>query len=304
MRSRRGATTLCGILPVDKPAGLTSHDVVQRVRSATGERRVGHAGTLDPAATGLLVVLVGPATRLARFVQAGAKTYDALVAFGVETDTADADGEPVRTADVPDEVLDPAFASRTIASLVGSGTQVPPAHSAVKVRGRKAYDLARAGEDPGLAPRPVTIESADLVAVESVPGPAWRVSLRVSKGTYVRSIARDLGPAAGTVSHLASLRRTASGTLTLADAHPLEAVAESEDAAALFVPASRAMGLATLQVDDETARRVADGRALPLPADGLPGPFVALIRDARTVAVYAAGEDGLVPEVVIPGGCP
>ena len=220
--ARRGATDLSGILAIDKPAGMTSHDVVDRVRRVTGERRVGHAGTLDPMATGLLVVLVGPATRLAPYLTAAEKTYDARIVFGAETDTDDAEGRVTATAPVPDEVGDPFFAAGTVASLVGTHEQVPPAFSAIKRGGVTAYEAARKGEALELEPRTIEVDRRRLLGVECVGEYAWDVEFAVSKGTYIRALARDLGRALDTAAHLGALRRTRSGTLALAQAHTLE----------------------------------------------------------------------------------
>jgi tRNA pseudouridine55 synthase len=298
MRATRGATGLCGILPVDKPAGMTSHDVVAAVRRLTGERRIGHAGTLDPAATGLLVVLVGPATRLSRYLLTERKSYRATVAFGSETDTHDADGEVVATAEVPSSVRDVAHARTCVASLVGRHMQVPPAHSALKVGGRKAYELARAGRQPQLAAREVEVSSASLVDVDR-DIPAWVLDLTVSKGTYVRALARDLGRSQGSVAHLADLRRTSSGRLTVDEAVPL-ADLTTESIAGAFVDSVYAMGLPPIHVDPSTMASVSDGR--PFEATGA-HDRVAVVGDDRLIAVYVRHSDSFVPEVVLPGGC-
>ena len=173
---------------------MTSHDVVNRVRRITGERRVGHAGTLDPMATGVLVVLVGPATRLAPYLTSAEKTYEARIAFGAETDTDDAEGRVTLTAAVPDEVCDPFAAAAMVASLVGVHEQIPPAYSAIKRGGVVAYEAARKGEALELEPRTVEVASAELLGVQVDP-PAWDVAFAVSKGTYIRALARDLGRA-------------------------------------------------------------------------------------------------------------
>lgn len=210
---RRGQSGINCLLAVDKPVGPSSHDVVGRVRRALGERRVGHAGTLDPAASGVLVVGVGQGTRLMGMLTLDEKAYEARIAFGAETTTDDAEGEVTRTAPVASELFDEAFAAQEVARLVGEIDQVPPAFSAISVDGRRAYDRARSGEQVELAPRRVTIREARLLAVETNEACVWNVYLRVSKGTYVRSIARDLGRALGSAAHLVGLRRVSSGPI-------------------------------------------------------------------------------------------
>ncbi|HEY5506633.1 MAG TPA: tRNA pseudouridine(55) synthase TruB, partial [Coriobacteriia bacterium] len=219
--SRRGATSLVGILPLDKPAGLTSHDVVARVRRSTGEGRVGHAGTLDPMATGLLVVLIGAYARLAPYLTSASKCYEATIAFGAETDTDDAEGAVTRRAAVPAELLDPGHARVVLSGFLGSSMQTPPAYSAIKVGGRTAHREARAGSAMELEPRPVEVLAAELLATDA-DAASWNVAFDVSKGTYIRALARDIGRACGSAAHLSALRRTTSGRLTLADSHTLE----------------------------------------------------------------------------------
>jgi len=307
--ARRGASGLAGILPIDKPAGMTSHDVVAVVRRATGEGRVGHAGTLDPMATGLLVVLVGPATRLAPYLTAQRKTYEARVVFGMQTDTDDAEGQTTETSPVPAEVLDPAYARRVLGEWVGTREQMPPAYSAVKLAGRKAYEIARAGGDPELSPRTVELHAAELLRTDAGPPPAWHVSLTVSKGFYVRSFARDLGRALGTVAHLGELRRTGSGRLTLADAHELAQVTAATPAeiASLFADPIAALGLPGTNVDEHTAAAVANGAAIPLsaiPPELAEEASLAIASCGTLLGIYEPAEDGTSyrAAVVIPGG--
>jgi tRNA pseudouridine55 synthase len=304
-----GADTasVCGILPLDKPAGPTSHDIVQDVRSAAGIRRVGHAGTLDPAATGLLVILVGAATRLARFVAAADKEYVADIAFGTETDTCDAEGETVATAPVPPALTDRLHAAGIATALVGDHEQVPPSFAAVKRGGEKAYEAARAGRPVELEPRPYRVTSADLEAVEAGPPVMWRIRLTVSKGTYVRAIARDLGRSLGTTAHLSALRRTRSGTIDLSRACTVADVREAGAARIerLCVPALQALGLPVVDLSETQQRDVGHGKPLPrAAADVDDGELVSLAADGRLLAVYAAEASRLAPEVVVAGGCP
>lgn len=306
MSARRGATDLSGILAVDKPSGMTSHDVVDLVRRATGERRVGHAGTLDPAATGLLVVLVGPATRLAPYLSAAEKSYEARIAFGAETDTDDAEGQITLTAPVPDEVTDPFYASATVAALVGAHEQVPPAFSAIKRAGRTAHEVARRGGEVKLEPRAIEVTAARLVGIEVEPVLSWDVEVTVSKGTYVRALARDLGRALDSAAHLAALRRTRSGPLDVGRAHSLEEIAETPDVVSFFTDPAAALGLPVIAVDEAAAARVATGAALDASAhaaDALePGASATIVRDGVVLAVYVRAVDVLKAQTVIPGG--
>jgi tRNA pseudouridine55 synthase len=199
-----------GVLLVDKPAGPTSHDVVERVRRALGERRVGHTGTLDPFATGLLALCVGRATRLARFLSAGDKVYLASVRLGFATTTDDLTGEPLS----PASPARPARAAleAALASLVGTFDQLPPAFSARHVGGRRSHELARRGETVARTATPVTVHSLRLLSHEDE---VVRLEVRCSPGTYVRALARDLGERLGTGGHLVALRRTRSGPFDL-----------------------------------------------------------------------------------------
>lgn len=307
--------TTCGIILIDKPSGMTSHDVVVRVRRATGVKRVGHGGTLDPMATGLLVVMVGPAVRLTRLLQEGEKHYEASVTFGARTDTADAEGRVVESQAVPDVLADPPRAHEIVASLVGSRLQRPPAYSAVKVEGRKAYELARAGHEPDLEPRRIEVLAAELVAVRRVEGSVvWDVDLTVSKGTYIRALAEDLGTAGGTVAHLSSLRRTRCARLSITEARTLEEIEEDASSGTLphevFTPVAWALPTAHARVETALVGRIANGNAIsaadvePLDDIDARGPLVSLLDDGeRLLAVYRATGESLTPEVVLPGGC-
>ena len=226
--ARRKPSQLNCLIAVDKPVGCTSHDVVARVRRAVGERRVGHAGTLDPLASGVMVVGIGQATRLLGRITQDTKSYIADIAFGAETNTDDAEGEVVRTAPVGDAVRDTASASELLTSMLGDQMQVPPAFSAISVDGVRSYRRARAGEEVELPARPVHVFAADLIAVSDIDGaPVWTVAFTVSKGTYIRALARDIGRASGSAAHIASLRRTASGIVTLSGCVALDALSPS-----------------------------------------------------------------------------
>jgi tRNA pseudouridine55 synthase len=223
VKIKRGATDLCGVIAVDKPCGMTSHDVVDHLRRITGEGRVGHAGTLDPAATGLLLVCVGPATRLSDALMAGDKTYEARVVFGTATDTDDAEGAVIAAAPLPAELASADFARAVLAGFIGEQEQMPPRFSAIKKGGKKAYELARAGKPVELEPRRITIHALRLVEVGAGH---WDFEARVSKGTYLRSLARDIGEAVGSRAHLGALRRTRSGAVSVEQAHTLTKLEE------------------------------------------------------------------------------
>jgi tRNA pseudouridine55 synthase len=303
----RPTAVSAGILPVDKPAGITSHDVVAHVRRALGVKRVGHAGTLDPMATGLLVVLVGTATRLARYVEAGRKTYQARVVFGASTDTDDAEGAVTATADVAARLTDPAYAAIAVASLVGEIEQVPPAYAAIKVDGRRAYDLARKGELVELAARAITVYSARLEAVSAGPPVTWDLTVVASKGTYVRSLARDLGVAHETLAHLGALRRTAIGDLDVGDASALDDVIEagSSGLPRLLVDPLSALGVPAMALSADEAAAVSHGSALSIDDDALTatvlpeGGPVALVSEDRLMAMYVRQGARLRPEAVL-----
>ena len=234
---RRGDSGINCLLAIDKPLGLSSHDVVGRVRRALGERRVGHAGTLDPAASGVLVIGVGQGTRLLGMLTLDEKTYVARIKFGYETSTDDAEGEVTVVCDVPDRLRDEETARKIVSDLIGEQDQVPPAYSAISVNGRRSYERARSGEQVILEPRHVRIIDAQLLnlELEHDGSVVWEVYLHVSKGTYVRSIARDLGRSQGSAAHLVSLRRSASGWIGLERCLSLE---ELEASGPAVVPSS------------------------------------------------------------------
>lgn len=297
-RSRRGATGIRGVLLVDKPSGMTSHDVVSVVRRITGERRVGHAGTLDPMATGLLVVLVGPYTRLEPHLSTTNKTYIARITFGTETDTDDTEGEVINKRLVPPGVFDPQFASDLLVRFVGSSLQQPPQYSALKVGGRTAHRVARAGGSLELAPREIVVHEASLIDCDA-DNAWWSVRFSVSKGTYVRALARDIGRAAGSCAHLSALRRTASGVASVADAVSLSELEATGDVTAYFRDPVEMLGLPTTigPVDD-----VAHGRPFSLgdPSVRIGDGPVAVLDDDGLSAIYSVSGDRATPLVVFP----
>lgn len=272
-----------GLVVVDKPTGWTSHDVVGKLRRVYGIKRVGHAGTLDPDATGVLLVGVGRVTRLLRFLQVAGKTYRATVAFGVATDTLDAAGSVIEQA--PMSCTEDDLAA-VLPRFIGDIDQVPPMVSALKVGGRKLYELARAGKTIELAPRRVHIESIEVL--EFLPGayPVATLEVRCGSGTYIRSLAADLGAALGGLAHLHTLRRLRVGRFTLDDARPIEAI-EADPAAALRSPAAALGHLPRLEVDAEVARGVSHGVVFPISAirDHAPGDSLATLDPDAAVAL-------------------
>ncbi len=231
--------SISGVLVVDKPVGLTSHEVVQIIRRGTYIRRAGHTGTLDPRASGVLVVLLGPAVRLSEYVSASDKRYQAVILLGKTTDTYDADGRVLTTNPV-DNITEAQF-EETLQQFVGEIEQVPPPYSAIKIKGRKAYEMAREGEEFDLQPRKINVYSLELL--EWAP-PEAVVDVYCSSGTYIRSLANDLGKMLGCGAHLVGLRRTKSGRFTLRDAVPLRKLRESFDDGSWYqyvIPAAEAL---------------------------------------------------------------
>ncbi|MEG0015712.1 MAG: tRNA pseudouridine(55) synthase TruB [Gordonibacter sp.] len=262
---KRGTSGLSLIVGVNKPAGMSSHDVVNVCRRIFGERRVGHTGTLDPMATGVLPICVGPATRLDAYLVGHEKRYRVRIAFGASTTTDDAEGEVTRTGDVPVRVMDPAFATSFVAGLVGARKQLPPAYSAIKVGGKKAYEAARQGTIIDLAPRDIEVYEARLLGVSEGDAegerPFWDVEFRVSKGTYIRALARDAGVAVGCPAHVAALERTELGLLQLEECLTLEALEQEKERAAL--DPVRLLGVRFAYADSAQAAAVGNGNALP-----------------------------------------
>ncbi len=270
-----------GLLVVDKPGGMTSHDVVARVRRALGTRKVGHAGTLDPMATGVLLLGVGRATRLLGHLTLTEKAYDATVRLGVATTTDDAEGEVVATA--PADALEPARVAAALEEQVGEILQVPTAVSAIKVDGRRAYQRVRDGEQVELAARPVTVHALQ-VREQRVAGECLDVDVEVrcSSGTYVRAIARDVGRALGVGGHLTALRRTSVGPFGLDVACALDDVAPER---LLGMEQAVAAAFATYVLDEEQAVDVGFGRKLTTDL-GAAGPVALLAPDGRFLALY------------------
>jgi tRNA pseudouridine55 synthase len=250
-----------GVFVIDKPVGLTSHDVVQIVRRGTGIRRAGHTGTLDPRASGVLVVLLGPAVRLSEFVSASDKSYQATIRLGSRTETYDAETEP--TDEMPVNVTEEEFRD-LIKGYEGEIEQVPPPYSAVKVDGKKAYEMARKGEEVELEPRMINVYHLDLL--EWAP-PEVVIDVKCSSGTYVRSLANDIGEALGIGAHLVGLRRTSSGQFTLRDSISLRRLREAFETgtwAQHLIPASEALNdWYTIELNAELLEKVRNGHRIP-----------------------------------------
>jgi tRNA pseudouridine55 synthase len=283
-----------GLAVVDKPSGWTSHDVVAKLRGVLGTRKVGHAGTLDPSATGVLLVGVGRVTRLLRFLTALPKTYEGDIVLGVETTTLDADGEVTATYDMGYVTLE--AAREAAGSLTGDILQVPPMVSALKVGGKRLHELARQGVEVERDARPVTVYRFDLEELPGEPG-VLRAEVQCSSGTYVRSLAADLGAALGGGAHLRNLRRTAIGSFSVEQAGTIEEP--------VLVSAAEALrDYEAVTVDGEVARLVGHGRVLERDQLGVAGdgPWPILDAEGRLLAVYEpARGSGVKPAVVLAG---
>jgi len=293
-----------GFLVIDKPAGLTSHDVVQRVRRIAKQRRVGHLGTLDPLATGVLPIALGEATKLSQLLTHGAKSYRGKLELGVETTTYDREGEVVSKREGP--WPERSVVEKSLAKFQGEIDQVPPPYSAVKQGGQAAYRRARRGEEVVLEPRRVTISRCELTHYDP---PYLALEVDCSAGTYLRSMAHDLGAALGTGAHLCELCRTRSGPFTLDQAITLDALEElGPNAESRVIPMLAATGLPTFEVDARVVRRVRNGVQLGrqelkgAPTEGVlqlahAGKLVALVEAQRgipelaTVRVFVSGTE-------------
>ena len=260
--SRKLKSAISGILVVDKPSGMTSHDVVAVIRRGTGFRRIGHTGTLDPRASGVLVVLIGPAVRLSEYLVCDKKGYEAIIHFGSVSDTYDGDGKVVQTGcDIPqdEEVIMDAMAEFT-----GDIVQIPPAYSAIKINGKKAYDMARRGETVNLQGRNVTVHSFDFIEYNP---PELTADIICSSGTYIRSIAHDLGQKLGCGAYLAGLKRTMSGKFSLRDAVPLSDLQKSFEEGTWYqylIPAADALtDYEEVILDMEMEANILHGRRIP-----------------------------------------
>lgn len=280
-----------GVLVVDKPTGMTSHDVVQVVRRGTGIRRVGHTGTLDPRASGVLVILLGPAVRMSEFVSASDKRYQATIRVGSSTDTYDSEGTITNHTsgiDVSEEQF-----NEILQQFTGEIEQVPPPYSAVKVKGRKAYEMARRGEEVELKPRIINVYSLEVLEWDP---PECVIDVYCSSGTYVRSLANDIGKALGTGAYLVGLRRTKSGRFTLRDAVPLRILREAFEAGDWYnnlIPAAEALAdWPMVELDADQMEFVRHGHRIPAES-GQTGWARGVSEQGDLVALMEVDEDTL-----------
>jgi len=262
MNNGNNHDTVSGVLVVDKPTGMTSHDVVQVIRRGTGLRRAGHTGTLDPRASGVLVVLIGPAVRLSEYVSASDKRYQATIKLGASTDTYDLEG--VITQQTGALTISELMFQNELQKFIGEIEQTPPPFSAVKIHGRKAYELSRKGEPVDLRPRKINVYSLELLEWDP---PEAIVDVFCSSGTYVRSLAHDLGQSLGCGAHLVGLRRTKSGRFTLRDAIPLHTLKDSFNAgewSRYLIPAAEALAeWHTVELDADQVELIRHGHRIP-----------------------------------------
>ena len=282
-----------GILLLDKPIGPTSHDAVARVRRAAGLRRVGHAGTLDPLASGLLLLGLGPAARFLEYLVGLDKSYETTIRLGQSTTTYDAEGEV--TAERPVEVTAEQIAA-ALDAFRGPIRQRVPSHSAVKRDGRPLYESARRGQVVELPERDVVIHALDLLAYDP---PHLTLRVACSSGTYIRSLAHDLGAALGCGGHVAALRRTAVGAFSVAGTLPLDGLTAESVAAALLPPAAAVAHLPRLDVDEIEATRLSLGQRLPAPPDAPAGHAAAFGPDGRFLGVVEVDGDVIRPRKML-----
>ena len=288
-----------GLLLVDKPAGPTSHDVVDLARRALGTRRIGHTGTLDPFATGLLILLAGRVTRLAEYSSGLTKQYEARLRLGTSTDSDDATGSVISRSDAWRE-LDPQRVRTALEAHVGDRLQQPPAFSAKKVGGRRSYEATRRGESVSLAPSPVRIDALVVTAV-ALPDVCFEITC--SAGTYIRAVARDTGIALGVPAHLASLRRTAIGPFRVEEAIRLADVTRERARAALQPALAALPHLPDLDIEPRDARVLMQGGRVPLPSGtGPTGGLAAITSGHRLLAVAEIRDGWIVPRKVLADG--
>ncbi len=279
---------ISGVLVVDKPIGMTSHDVVQVIRNGTKIRRAGHTGTLDPRASGVLVVLVGPAVRLSEYISASDKRYQAIVRMGATTDTYDEEGKITTSSSV--EITEAQF-EESLKQFVGEIEQVPPPYSAIKIQGKKAYEMAREGKEVDLSPRKINVYSLELL--EWAP-PEAVIDVYCSSGTYVRSLANDLGKSLGCGAYLVGLRRTKSGRFTLRDAVSLRKLREAFEQGNWYqylIPAAEALSeWPAVELDADQVDAIRHGHRVPAEA-GATGWARGVSEQGELVALLEADAD-------------
>ena len=291
MESQDIKNAISGILVVDKPVGLTSHDVVDIIRRGTNIRRAGHTGTLDPRASGVLVILIGPAVRLSEFVSASDKRYQAILRLGSATDTYDAEGHFTRQpSTTPVEVTEAQF-NEVLQRFIGEIEQTPPPYSAVKVHGRKAYEMAREGEEVDLAPRKINVFHLEIL--EWAP-PEVVIDVHCSSGTYVRSLANDVGNALGCGAYLVGLRRTKSGRFSLRDATPLRKLQEAFAAGNWYqylIPAAEALAeWPAVELNPDEVEEVKHGHRVKAVEGAQPGLVRGVSMAGELIAILGLDE--------------
>ncbi len=307
--AKRGPSETNLLIAVDKPCGITSHDVVARARRALGERRIGHAGTLDPLASGVMVLGVGQATRLLGKITLDSKSYIADIAFGFETNTDDAEGEPTARMACTPELMEEEYARRVVAGFVGPQMQVPPAFSAISVNGVRSYKRAREGESFELPPREVEVFEAELIAIAGTEdAPVWTVAFKVSKGTYIRSLARDLGRACNNAAHISALRRTSSGCVSIGSCLALDDLSRESSRSRALDPVL-VLGIDSVELDPNCLADILCGRSVPVSAaagdintEGREGKAVGLIIDHELRALARIDRGRFVMTDVFPQG--
>jgi tRNA pseudouridine55 synthase len=294
MESQDIKNAISGILVVDKPVGMTSHDVVQIIRSGTGIRRAGHTGTLDPRASGVLVILIGPAVRLSEFVSASDKRYQAVLRLGSTTDTYDAEGRFTRQSSAPVDISEEKF-EEALKQFIGEIEQTPPPFSAVKMHGRKAYEMARQGEEVDLTPRKIQVYHLEVL--EWAP-PEVVIDVHCSSGTYVRSLANDMGNVLGCGAYLIGLRRTKSGRFSLRDAVPLRKLQDAFLAGNWYeylIPAAEALAdWPAVELNPDDVEEIKHGHRVKAAPDTKPGLVRGVSMAGELIAIMelAQGEDG------------
>ena len=290
----QGKDAISGVLVIDKPTGMTSHDVVNIVRRGTGIRRAGHTGTLDPRASGVLVILVGPAVRLSEYISASDKRYQAIIRMGTATDTYDAEGAFTRdevTVDVTEEQFE-----AELKKFEGEVEQTPPAYSAVKINGRKAYEMARKGEEVEIEPRMIQVHHLEVLEWAT---PEVVVDVHCSSGTYIRSLANDLGEVLGCGAYLVGLRRTKNGRFSLRDAVPLRKLKEAFEAGDWYkhiIPAAESLSdWPSVVLSPDEVETLRHGQRVKVDADDPEDEMVRGISEADELVALmkrVEGEDG------------
>lgn len=303
--AKRAPSDINLLFAVDKPAGCTSHDVVGKARRALGVRRIGHAGTLDPLATGVMLLGVGQATRLLGMLTLDQKSYIATISFGTETNTDDAEGEVTRTAVWDESLAEPARAQEVLNGFLGPQMQVPPAFSAISVNGVRAYKSARAGEEIELPARPVEVLAAQLLTCDALDGELiWNVAFTVSKGTYIRSLARDIGRSVNSAAHISGLRRTSSGAVNLVDAIKVEEL-QKESIREHMLDPLQLLDIPAVELPESVLASILNGQRVKMSGDvcDIDSPeFFGLVVSGQLRAIALAEKGYYVMRDVFPQG--